>query len=76
MAHRFTFEAVNRSFRDIIQIDKPFGGIIFIMGRDFRQILPVVIQGIRGQIIDACIKSSDLWKYVNVMCLTINMRIQ
>ena len=43
MAHRFTFEAVNRSFRDITQIDKLFGGIIFIMGKDFRQILPVVI---------------------------------
>ncbi len=76
MAHRFTFEAVNRSFRDITQIDKPFGGIIFIMGGDFRQILPVVIRGTRGQIIDACIKSSDLWKYVNVMRLTVNMRIQ
>ncbi len=76
MAHRFTFEAVNRSFRDITQIDKPFGGIIFIMGGDFRQILPVVIRETRGQIIDACIKSSDLWKYVNVMRLTVNMRIQ
>ncbi len=76
MAHRFTFEVVNRSFRDITQIDKPFSGIIFIMGGDFRQILPVVIRGTRGQIIDACIKSSDLWKYVNVMRLTVNMRIQ
>src|SRR6266540_7364978 len=76
MAHRFTFEAVDRSFRDITQIDKLFGGISFIMGGDFRQILPVVIRGTHGQIIDACIKSSDLWKYVNVMRLTVNMRIQ
>ena len=76
MAHRFTFEAVDRSFRDITQIDKLFGNIIFIMGGDFRQILPVVIRGTHGQIIDACIKSSDLWKYVNIICLTINMRIQ
>src|SRR6266511_1244133 len=76
MAHRFTFEAVNKSFRDITQIDKPFGGIIFIIGGDFRKILPVVIRGTCGQIIDACIKSSDLWKYVNVMHLTVNMRIQ
>src|SRR6266542_4143082 len=50
MAYRFTFKAVNRSFRDIIQIDKPFSGIIFIIGEDFRQILPVVIGGIHGQI--------------------------
>src|SRR6266540_413262 len=46
------------------------------MGEDFRQILPVVIRGTCGQIIDACIKSSDLWKYVNVIRLTVNMRIQ
>ena len=45
------------------------------MGGDFRQILPVVIRGTRGQIIDACIKFSDLWKYVNIMRLTVNMRI-
>ncbi len=76
MAHRFTFEAVDRTFRDITQIDKPFGGIIFVMGGDFRQILPVVIRGTRSHIIDACIKSSNLWKHVNVMHLTINMRIQ
>jgi ATP-dependent DNA helicase PIF1 len=54
----------------------PFGDKIFIMGRDFRQILLVVIRDTHDQIIDACIKSSDLWKYVNIMHLTINMRIQ
>ena len=43
MANRFAFEVVNRTFRDLTEIDKPFGGIIFIMGGDFRQILPVVI---------------------------------
>jgi len=76
MAHRFAFEAVDRTFRDLTEIDKPFGGIIFIMGGDFRQILPVVIRGTRAHIIDACIKSSELWKYVTVLHLTINMRIQ
>ncbi|CAG8778301.1 8548_t:CDS:1, partial [Rhizophagus irregularis] len=45
MAHKFTFEAVDRTFRDITEVDKPFGGIIFVMGGDFRQILPVVIRG-------------------------------
>ncbi len=75
MAHRFIFKAVDKSFRDIIQIDKSFGGIIFIMGEDFRQILPVMIWETCGQIIDACIKFSDLWKYVNIMRLTVNMRI-
>ena len=76
MAHKFAFEAVDRTFRDITRIDKPFGGIIFILGGDFRQILPVVVRGTRSQITNACIKSSNLWKYVNIMQLTINMRIQ
>ncbi|GMS98625.1 hypothetical protein PENTCL1PPCAC_20800, partial [Pristionchus entomophagus] len=31
--------------RDITQIDRPFGGKIFILGGDFRQILPVVEKG-------------------------------
>jgi hypothetical protein len=77
MAHRFAFEAVDRTFRDLTNVDEPFGGKIFILGGDFRQILPVVIRGGRTQIVDACIKSSDLWKnHVTVMQLTINMRIQ
>lgn len=28
-AHRFAFECVDRLFRDIMKINKPFGGIIF-----------------------------------------------
>jgi len=76
MAHRFTFEAIDRTFRDLRDVDEPFGSIVFIMGGDFRQILPVVNRGTRGQIVDACIKSSSLWDDVYVMKLTINMRVQ
>ena len=28
MTHRFAFEAVDRTFRDITEIDKPFGGTV------------------------------------------------
>ena len=31
MVHRLIFKAVNRTFRDITQIDEPFGGIIFVI---------------------------------------------
>jgi hypothetical protein len=57
-------------------VDEPFGGIVFVMGGDFRQILPVVVRGTRGQIVDACIKSSKMWDDVDVLKLTINMRVQ
>ena len=36
MAHRFAFEAVDKTFRDLTNINEPFGGKIFILGRDFR----------------------------------------
>jgi len=35
MIHKFAFEAVDRTFRDITQIDKPFGGKVFVLGGDF-----------------------------------------
>src|SRR6266542_1566298 len=77
MAHRYTFEAVDRTFKDLTDnSDEPFGGKIIVMGGDFRQILPVVIRGTRAHIINACIKSSNLWRFVKVMHLTENMRVQ
>ncbi|XP_020251106.1 uncharacterized protein LOC109828548, partial [Asparagus officinalis] len=47
MMHRFAFEAVDRTLRDIVGkdnpmlADKPFGGITVVLGGDFRQILHV-----------------------------------
>ena len=35
MIHKFAFKAVDRTFRDITQIDEPFGGKTFIFGGDF-----------------------------------------
>ena len=43
MVHKFAFKAVDRTFRDITQVDKPFGGKIFVFGGDFHQILPVIL---------------------------------
>ena len=36
MMHKFVFEAVDRKFRDITQVDKPFGEKVFVFGGDFR----------------------------------------
>ncbi|KEH21798.1 PIF1-like helicase [Medicago truncatula] len=54
---------------------KPFGGMILVLGGDFRQILPVVRKGTRQDIVDASINSSKIWVYFNVLRLTINMRL-
>ncbi len=51
MAHRYMFEAVDRTLRNITKINQPFGGKIFLIGGDFRQILPVIPNGGRSHII-------------------------
>ena len=35
MQHKFTFEAVDRTLRDLTQVDKPFSGKVLVMGGDF-----------------------------------------
>ncbi len=76
MAHRHVFEAVDRSFRDIREDGRPFGGVTTVPCGDRRQILPVVKRGSRADIVDACLTSSELWKNIHIMKLTKNMRLQ
>ena len=77
MQHRHVFEAVDRTFRDILdRPDTVFGGKVVVLGGDFRQILPVVIKGSQMQIENACIKNSRLiWPHVSCLTLTQNMRV-
>jgi ATP-dependent DNA helicase PIF1 len=77
MQHKWVFEAVDRTLRDITGIDKPFGGKVILMGGDFRQVLPVVPRANRGQVVAACLnRSQRIWRHVHVMKLHLNMRVQ
>ena len=42
MAHRHLLEALDRTLRDVLATDEPFGGKVMVLGGDFRQILPVI----------------------------------
>lgn len=42
MSNKKSFEAVDKSLRDITDTDLVFGGIPVLLCRDFRQILPVI----------------------------------
>jgi len=81
MMHRWCFEAVDRSMRDIMSKNdplnefRPFGGMTVVLGGDFRQILHVVRKGTRQDTVDASINSSKIWDYCNVLRLTVNMRL-
>jgi hypothetical protein len=74
MTNKLTFEAVDRTLRDLTDKNEPFSGIVFVMSGDFRQVLPVIPQGSHADIISASIKNSYLWESVEVFRLSENMR--
>lgn len=76
MQHRHCAEAVDRSIRDAIKDERPFGGIAMVFGGDFQQILPVVPHGSREQVVDACLQRSRLWPHIRILHLRRNMRLE
>ncbi|XP_057248262.1 uncharacterized protein LOC125493694 [Beta vulgaris subsp. vulgaris] len=82
MMHKYCFEALDRSLRDIMRsvdrdnLHRPFGGKVVVFGGDLRQILPVVPKGSRQDIVFATVNSSYLWDSCKVLRLTRNMRLQ
>ncbi len=76
MQHKHAFEAVDRTFRDVTGLDRPFGGVVVVMGGDFRKVLPVIPKGSRAQIVQASLNRSLLWIDIQLMRLHQNMRVQ
>ena len=75
MSSKQHIECVDRSLQDILKVDKPFGGITVVFRGDPWQILLVVHHGDWPRIVQACVKSSHLWKQVHCIHLTQNMRV-
>jgi hypothetical protein len=73
MINKLAFEAMDRTLRDLIDRNEPFGNIIFVMSGDFHQVLPVILRGSHANIIFASIKNSYLWESVEVFRLSENM---
>ncbi|CAN6545975.1 unnamed protein product [Malus baccata var. baccata] len=61
MTHRHAFEALDRTFRDLTDIDLPFEGKIMIFGGDFRQVLPVIRKGTKSELIQASVVKASFW---------------
>jgi hypothetical protein len=82
MTNRQCFEALDRSLKDILsEVDNkasnvPFGGKVVVLGGDPKQILPVVENASKTQIINASIFKSYLWGGVKKLKLHKNMRLQ
>ncbi len=81
MMHRRAFKAVDRTLRNLMQLDdaqatkKIFNGKTVVLGGDFQQILPVVPKGGQEDIVSASLPRSHLWQHVTILCLHINMRV-
>jgi ATP-dependent DNA helicase PIF1 len=74
MTNKLAFEAMDRTLCDLTDMNESFGGIVFIMSGDFRQVLPIIPWGSHVDIVFALIKNSYLWESVEVFRLSKNMR--
>ena len=75
MLHKHVFEAIDRSLKDLIGSQKPFGGITVVFSGDWRQCLPIVRRGGRADIVNACLISSHLWSHTKVFVCQLNLLV-
>ncbi|XP_026476425.1 uncharacterized protein LOC113382083 [Ctenocephalides felis] len=75
MAHKRALEALNRTLKDLRSDSRSFGEAMILLPGDFRQILPVIPRSTATDEINACLKSSNLWRYVKKLQLTTNMKV-
>ena len=74
MAPKYSLGIMDRTLRDIMNNNRPFGGKIVVLGGDFRQLLPVKVRATRSELVSLSIKFSPSWKHFLKFSLTENMR--
>ncbi|GKG02606.1 ATP-dependent DNA helicase PIF1-like protein, partial [Tanacetum coccineum] len=75
MTQKYAFEVLDKTLRDILGYPTPEnrkknGGMMVLLGGDFRQNLPVIPKGKRVDIVQACINRLALWKHYKIFTLT------
>ena len=75
MAHKRSLEALNRTLKDLRNNQNIFGGAMILLSGDFRQTLPIIPRSTVADELNACLKSSNLWRHVKTLQLTTNMRV-
>lgn len=74
MANKAAIESADNLLRQIMRNDLPFGGKTLALG-DFRQVTPVLRHVIAlAAVFDSSIWSPSLWRYFQVLCLTLPIR--
>lgn len=74
MSHKNALQALDKSLKDIRSNGCILGGVVLLLAGDFRQTLPIIPKGTPADEINACLKSSYLWRFVESIQLTTNMR--
>eukprot|EP00794_Sanderia_malayensis_P001044 gene1044-biopygen277 len=70
-------KAVGSLLRDCTKVHKPFGCKYFMIGSNFRQVLPVLKKAGREGVVQECLKSrkvEDVWSHFQQFTLITNMR--
>ncbi|KAF2890734.1 hypothetical protein ILUMI_15439, partial [Ignelater luminosus] len=75
MAHKRSLEALDRTLKDLRDNQNIFDGATILLSGDFRQTLPVIPRSPVADELNACLKSSNLWRHVKTLQLTTNMRV-
>ena len=75
MMHYYNLECLDRFLRELMGKNEIMGGKLIVLMGDFRQILPIVPNGLRADIVSATVKNSQLWESIRIMNLTENMRV-
>lgn len=75
MAHKRALEALDRTLKDLRNDSRCFGGAMILLSGDFRQTLPVIPRSTAADEINACLKASNLWRFVKKLQLSVNMRV-
>jgi len=76
MSHKGALEVVDRTLRDLRKGDQLMGGIPLLLSGDFRQTLPVIPRGTLADELNACLKSSYLWRHIKVLHLQTNIHVR
>jgi len=76
MAHKRALEALNSTLQDLRNNNSLMGGTTVLLAGDFRQTLPVIPRSTPADELNACLKASHLWRSVETLKLSTNMRVQ
>ena len=76
MAHKISFEALDRSLQDLRGSITPFGNALLLLAGDFRQTLPVIPRSTPAVKINARLKYSISWQHIKTLKLTTNTHVQ